>query len=102
MIAVIKAMEALPVSEKIIVVEALWDSIARNNPDLPVHDWQKSELAVRKRNYSRTRQSAMKKLVRRRGASVDGKKANGVTEPAHCESASDADSSAHQCGSACK
>ena len=59
MITAIKTMDTLPVSEKIIMVEALWDSIARSNADLPVHDWQKTELANRKRNYSRNPKSVM-------------------------------------------
>ena len=59
MITAIKTIDTLPVSEKIIMVEDLWDSIARNNADLPVLDWQKTELASRKRNYSQNPKSVM-------------------------------------------
>ncbi len=38
-------------SEKLQLVEDLWDDLA-STPDLvPVHDWQKEELARRKANY---------------------------------------------------
>jgi putative addiction module component (TIGR02574 family) len=38
----------LQVSEKLELVEALWDSIAATPDELPVTDWQKEELARRK------------------------------------------------------
>jgi putative addiction module component (TIGR02574 family) len=40
----------LSLSEKLQLVEDLWDDIASNPEDVPVHDWQKEELARRKRN----------------------------------------------------
>lgn len=54
-----KAIDALPISEKIIMVEDLWDSIAKSNAALPVHDWQETELARRKRKFNRSPNSVM-------------------------------------------
>lgn len=38
----------LEVSEKLELLEALWDSIAATPEELPVPEWQKQELAARK------------------------------------------------------
>ena len=40
----------LSTSEKLQLVEDLWDDIAAEPDDVPVHDWQKQELARRKAN----------------------------------------------------
>jgi len=40
----------LSVSEKLQLVEDLWDDIASTPAAVPVHDWQKEELARRKQN----------------------------------------------------
>jgi putative addiction module component (TIGR02574 family) len=40
----------LTVSEKLQLVEDLWDDIASTPEAVPVHDWQKKELARRKQN----------------------------------------------------
>ena len=37
-------------SEKLQLVEDLWDDLAATPEDVPVHDWQKEELARRKAN----------------------------------------------------
>ena len=37
-------------SEKLQLVEDLWDDLAATPDDVPVHDWQKEELARRKAN----------------------------------------------------
>lgn len=37
-------------SEKLQLVEDLWDDLAAKPEDVPVHDWQKEELARRKAN----------------------------------------------------
>ena len=37
-------------SEKLQLVEDLWDDLAANLADIPVHDWQKEELERRKAN----------------------------------------------------
>ncbi|MDZ4657737.1 MAG: addiction module protein [Bythopirellula sp.] len=36
--------------EKLQLVEDLWDDLAASPGDVPVHDWQKEELARRKAN----------------------------------------------------
>ena len=40
-------------SEKLQLVEDLWDDVAATPDVLPVHDWQKEELARRKANLIR-------------------------------------------------
>ena len=37
-------------AEKLQLVEDLWDDLASNPAAVPVHDWQKEELARRKAN----------------------------------------------------
>lgn len=37
-------------AEKLQLVEDLWDDLAVDAEDVPVHDWQKDELARRKAN----------------------------------------------------
>ena len=37
-------------SEKLQLVEDLWDDLAATPEEVPVHDWQKEELARRKAN----------------------------------------------------
>ncbi len=41
----------LALSEKLQLLEDLWDSIASNPEDIPVLEWQKEELARRKAAY---------------------------------------------------
>ncbi|MDQ7049023.1 MAG: addiction module protein [Enterobacterales bacterium] len=41
----------LNLSEKLILVEDIWDSIALGNSELPLHDWQKKELDERYSEY---------------------------------------------------
>ena len=36
--------------EKLQLVEDLWDDLAARPSDVPIHDWQKEELARRKAN----------------------------------------------------
>jgi len=38
-------------TEKLQLVEDLWDDLATTPEDVPVHDWQKQELARRKANF---------------------------------------------------
>ncbi|MBN1341732.1 MAG: addiction module protein [Phycisphaerae bacterium] len=40
----------LTASEKLQLVEDLWDDLAATPAEIPVHDWQKRELARRKAN----------------------------------------------------
>ncbi|MBI5746421.1 MAG: addiction module protein [Nitrospirae bacterium] len=41
-------------SEKLQLVEDLWDDLAATPEAVPVHDWQKEELARRKANLMKT------------------------------------------------
>jgi len=38
--------------EKLQLVEDLWDDLAATPSEVPVHDWQKEELARRKNNLT--------------------------------------------------
>ena len=40
-------------SEKLQLVEDLWDDLAASPEAVPVHDWQKEELARRKANLTK-------------------------------------------------
>ena len=58
-------------SEKLQLVEDLWDDLATSVEGVPVHDWQKEELARRKANLSKNRADgltweAVKRKVERR------------------------------------
>ena len=46
-------------SEKLQLVEDLWDDIASTPEAIPVHHWQKAELAQRKANVLANRASAL-------------------------------------------
>jgi len=48
---IIKEIDNLSLSEKLMLVEDIWDSIARNNAELPLPEWQKSELDRRYSDY---------------------------------------------------
>jgi putative addiction module component (TIGR02574 family) len=37
-------------AEKLQLVEGLWDDLAATPSEVPIHDWQKEELARRKSN----------------------------------------------------
>lgn len=57
-------------SEKLQLVEDLWDDLAATPEAVPIHDWQKEELARRKANLMRTPASGLtweevKRRVRR-------------------------------------
>jgi putative addiction module component (TIGR02574 family) len=40
----------LSATEKLQLVEDIWDDLATTPEDVPIHDWQKQELARRKAN----------------------------------------------------
>ena len=42
----------LELSEKLLIVEDIWDSIAASNSELPMPDWQKKELDKRLKEFS--------------------------------------------------
>jgi putative addiction module component (TIGR02574 family) len=60
-------------SEKLQLVEDLWDDLAAAPDDVPIHDWQKQELACRKANLEKNPDSGrswdeVKRRVRARYA----------------------------------
>jgi putative addiction module component (TIGR02574 family) len=60
-------------SEKLQLVEDLWDDLAANSDDVPLRDWQKDELARRKANLLANSASAVswdevKRRIRRQNA----------------------------------
>lgn len=42
----------LELSEKLLLVEDIWDSIAASNAELPMPEWQKQELDRRLQQYN--------------------------------------------------
>ena len=44
-------IEKLGLSEKLILVEDIWDAIAKDNSELPMPEWQKAELDKRYADY---------------------------------------------------
>jgi putative addiction module component (TIGR02574 family) len=61
-------------SEKLQLVEDLWDDLAAVPEDVPVHDWQKNELARRKTNLLKTTASGLSwEEVKRRVRSPYGR-----------------------------
>lgn len=50
---IIKQINKLELSEKLILVEDIWDSIARGNSVLPLYEWQKAELDKRYKEYKK-------------------------------------------------
>ena len=48
---IIKEIDKLNLSDKLILVEDIWDSIARSNAELPMPEWQKVELEKRYCEY---------------------------------------------------
>ena len=49
----------LTLSEKLQLVEDLWDDIASTPESVPVHEWQKQELSRRKQNLLNNPGSAL-------------------------------------------
>ncbi len=46
-------------SEKLQLVEDIWDDLASNPDDIPLHDWQKEELDRRKENMMNNSSSGL-------------------------------------------
>lgn len=44
-------IERLELSEKLLLVEDIWDSIAASNSELPMPEWQKKELNRRHEDF---------------------------------------------------
>ena len=49
-------IEKLELSEKLLLVEEVWDAIAVSNSELPFPDWQKQELDKRYQEYTEDKQ----------------------------------------------
>ena len=49
----------LSASEKLQLVEDLWDDLAAKPDEVPVHEWQKEELDRRKANLQKNRSSGL-------------------------------------------
>jgi len=47
----LQEIDRLTIPEKILLVEDIWDSIARSNAELPLPEWQKRELERRYAEY---------------------------------------------------
>jgi putative addiction module component (TIGR02574 family) len=54
-----KSVFDLSISEKLQLLEDLWDDIASDPAKVPVHEWQKEELNRRKQNLLRNPGSAL-------------------------------------------
>jgi putative addiction module component (TIGR02574 family) len=73
----LEQLSDLSVSEKLQLVEDLWDDIASNPKAVPVYDWQKEELRKRKAKYLQnpstgvTWEEAKKKIRSGRGEKAD-------------------------------
>jgi putative addiction module component (TIGR02574 family) len=48
---IVREIDRLDLSEKLLLVENIWDSIAQKNNSLPMPTWQKVELEKRYRQY---------------------------------------------------
>jgi len=59
MTTLFKNIEVLSLPERILMVEDLWDSIVKKNAEIPVLDWQKKELSLRKRKLRKNPDSVM-------------------------------------------
>ena len=60
MVPEINNLEQLPLAERILLVEDLWDSIAQSHEaDLPIPEWQIAELMRRKQKYVQDPDSAV-------------------------------------------
>ena len=55
----IHSVFSLSASEKLQLVEDLWDDIALSGQEVPVHPWQIEELERRKRNLEQNPSSAL-------------------------------------------
>lgn len=56
------------------MVEDLWDDLASNPEDVPIHDWQKEELSRRKANLQRNPGSVTDwESVKRRVSGLNGR-----------------------------
>ncbi len=50
-------INSLGLSEKLLLIEDVWDSIALENNALPISEWQKKELDTRYKSYKDGKQN---------------------------------------------
>lgn len=48
-----REIDRLDLSQKLMLVEDIWDSIAQSNSDIPMSQWQKEELDKRYDDYQK-------------------------------------------------
>ncbi len=72
--APVRSVFDLSPAEKLQLVEDLWDDLAANPDDVPVHDWQIKELARREANLQRNPDSVTDwESVKRRVRGLNGR-----------------------------
>jgi len=49
---IINEIDQLELSEKLLIVEDIWDSIAASNSEIPMPEWQQKELDNRYKEYT--------------------------------------------------
>jgi putative addiction module component (TIGR02574 family) len=59
MTTALRELEQLPVAERLLLVEDLWDSIARSAAAPTVSQWQKDELDRRRAEFAREPEAAV-------------------------------------------
>ncbi len=52
---ILAAIDKLELSEKILLVEDIWDRIAKANSTLPMSEWQKAKLDKRYSDYQQSK-----------------------------------------------
>ena len=57
--ALLSQLGDLSLSEKLLLVEDLWDDIAASPESLPIHPWQQEELARREASLAANPEAAM-------------------------------------------
>ena len=50
---IIHEIQKLNLAEKLLLIEDVWDGIARSNSELPMQEWQKQELEKRYKEYNK-------------------------------------------------
>lgn len=48
---IVRAIDKLGLSAKLMLVEDIWDAIAKGNEELPMPEWQRTELDKRYNDY---------------------------------------------------
>ena len=70
----VRSVFDLSPAEKLQLVEDLWDDLAANPDEVPIHDWQIAELARREANLQRNPDSVTDwESVKRRVRGLNGR-----------------------------